>query len=86
MAESNGSSLIETLYAKELLIVKGRDERKKKLQQVLYVLFLLKNSLFNSSFRTLLGALLPLNNTYAGFNHSKKNYFLLIFVIKKKKK
>jgi len=34
MEEPNASALFETLYAKEVLVVKGKDERKKKLQQV----------------------------------------------------
>ncbi|CAF3964602.1 unnamed protein product, partial [Rotaria magnacalcarata] len=33
MEESNAVALLETLNAKEVLIVKGKDERKKKLQQ-----------------------------------------------------
>jgi len=34
MEESNTSALFETLYAKAVLIIKAKDERKKKLQQV----------------------------------------------------
>jgi hypothetical protein len=34
MEEANATALLETLYAKSVLIVKGKDERKKKLQQV----------------------------------------------------
>jgi hypothetical protein len=34
MEEPNASALCETLYAKAVLVVKGKDERKKKLQEV----------------------------------------------------
>ncbi|CAF4384173.1 unnamed protein product, partial [Adineta steineri] len=33
MEEQNASVLFETFYAKSVLLVKGKDERKKKLQQ-----------------------------------------------------
>jgi hypothetical protein len=43
MEEPNATALFENLYAKEVLVVKGRDERKKKLQHV--EIFILLNEL-----------------------------------------
>ena len=34
MEEANASALFETLYAKAVCVVKGKEERKQKLQQV----------------------------------------------------
>jgi hypothetical protein len=51
MEESNATALFETLYAKEVLVVKGRDERKKKLQQVeIFILMKKSNYYFFSGF------------------------------------